>query len=100
MVEAGAVADARAARTVEKAKSIPRTKYAAMNTKTEATHASSTVMIKTFAPLPLRAFSLKNCPVLKAINASATSGRKAVYSTTISGTRFKQYGPMSIPVTM
>ena len=32
------------------------------------------------------------------MNASATSGRNDVYSTTTSGTRFRQYGPMSIPV--
>ena len=90
IVDAGAVAEARAASTIEKARSMRRTKYAAMNTNTDATHASSTVMMRTLVPLPLSALNLKNCPVLKAINANATSGRNEVYSTTTSGTKFMQ----------
>ena len=100
IVDAGAVAEARAARTTEKAKSSLSTKNEAINTNTDAAQASSTVITKTFAPLPLRAFNLKNWLVLNAINARATFGRKVVYSTTTPGTRLRQYGPMRIPVTM
>ena len=61
-----------------------------MNTNIEATQDSNTVITKTFMPLPLRAFNLKNCPVLNAINASAMFGRNAVLAATKSGTRFRQ----------
>ena len=44
--------------------------------------------------------NLKNSPVLNAIKASAISARKLVPSMNDCGSKFKQNGPIMIPVTM
>ena len=89
-VEAGAVAEARAARTMEKFSSSPSTKKVMINTSTEARIASKTVMTMTFAPLFFSVSNLKNSPVLKAIKASAISAMKSMPPITFPGTRFRQ----------
>lgn len=44
--------------------------------------------------------SVKNSPVLNAMNASAMSARKLIPSTTCVGITFMQYGPMIMPATI
>ena len=97
MVEAGAVAEASAASTTEKASSSRKTKKVRTNTKADAANASSRVIQTTFMPLFFRTESLKNSPVEKAMKASAMSDRKSVPSMMRCGTRSRQYGPMRMP---
>ena len=100
MVEAGAVAEASAARTIENARSRCRIKNVRMNTRTEASTASKMVIQTTRTPLRFKTSSLKNSPVENAINASAMSERKSVPSMMLCGTSLRQYGPIRIPVTI
>ena len=97
-VDAGAVAEASAASTAQNARSSPRMKYVSANTNTDATHASSSVMTITPKPLFLSVESLKNSPTLNAMNASAISEIKSMPEMTDAGIRFRQYGPIRIPV--
>ena len=99
-VDAGAVVDARAESTMEKAGSRCRIGHASTNTAAEAVHASRTVMTSTRIPFLRSAENLKNSPVLKAMKASAISGRNCVPSMKDSGIRLKKNGPMRIPATM
>ena len=71
-----------------------------MNTKKDAIKASKTVIITTFPTLFFNLENLKNSPVLKAINASAISARNSVPSIIFWGIKFKQKGPIKIPVIM
>ena len=100
IVEAGAVAEANAARTMEKDRSIFRIQKVRTNTNTEAVSASASVMTTTFPVLFFSLENLKNSPVLKAMKASAISARKLVPSMICTGTRWKQYGPIRIPAVM
>ena len=100
MVEAGAVADARAASTIEKARLRCRTKYVRMNTKTEARRASKSVMMTTLIPFFLRTSNRKNWPVENAIKARAMSGRKSMPLMIVEGIRLRQYGPIKMPAVM
>ena len=99
-VEAGAVAEASAANTTEKARSSRRTKKVTIKTTTDARSASQTVMTMTFAPLFFSVEKRKNSPVLNAMNASAMSERKSMPSMMRCGIRPRQYGPMRIPARM
>ena len=78
IVDAGAVAEARAASTMENARSSRRMKYVRIKMNTEARTASKTVIQTTFIPLFFRTESLKNSPVENAMKASAISERKSV----------------------
>lgn len=100
MVEAGAVAEESAARTTEKAKFKCRMKYVKMNTTKEAIKASKSVMTTTFIPFFFKTSKRKNSPVENAIKARAISGRNSMPVITEAGIRFKQKGPMRIPVKM
>ena len=100
IVEAGAVADASAASTMENARFIPRIKYVTTNTAREAMNASKIVSTTIFIPFFLRVEKRKNSPVLNAMNARAISERKSILSMTVTGIRSMQYGPIRIPVSM
>ena len=89
-VDAGAVAEASAASTAQNARSSPNAKYVSTNTKTDAMHASRSVMTITPRPLFLSVESLKNSPTLNAMNASAISEMKSMPSMTLAGIRFRQ----------
>lgn len=54
----------------------------------------------TFNPLSLILSILKNSPTPKAINANAISDIKSIPSTTLSGIKSKQYGPITMPITI
>lgn len=98
MVEAGAVAAAREARTIENAKLSLSTRKLRTKISADAKNASARVMTKTFIPFFFNAESLKYSPVEKAMNARAISERKSMPSITFEGIRSKQNGPISIPV--
>ena len=100
MVEAGAVAVASAPRTTEKAKFRPRIRWQVRKTRIAAPTDSSTVMVITLPPFFFSTERRKNSPVLKAMKARAISGRKAVFSITVLGIRFRQNGPARIPPTI
>ena len=100
IVEAGAVAAASDASTIENARLIFNAKYMTKNTRIEASNASKTVMTMFLPPFFLRVESLKNSPVLNAINASAISARKLIPCTTPVGMILRQYGPMIMPATI
>ena len=89
-VDAGAVAEASAASTAQNARSSPNAKYVSTNTKTDAMHASRSVMTTTPRPLFLSVESLKNSPTLNAMNASAISEMKSMPPMTLAGIRFRQ----------
>ena len=89
IVEAGAVAEASAASTIENARSSQSTKYVRIKIKTEARTASRIVIQTTFMPFLFRMSSLKNSPVENAMKASAISERKSVPSMIRCGTRFR-----------
>ena len=90
MVEAGAVAAASAASTMEIAPSSPRTHFIRRYTSTEAMQASSTVMTITFRPFFFSTDTRKNSPVEKAIKARAISDRKSMPETISPGMAFRQ----------
>jgi len=99
-VEAGAVAAARAARTIENAKFNLKIQNITMNITTEAISDSNKVITTTFPPFFFKTASLKNSPVLKAIKARAISDKKSIPSIIFVGIRFKTYGPIKIPATI
>ena len=70
------------------------------NTSKDASNASKIVTTTFLPPFFLSVESLKNSPVLNAINASAMSARKLIPCTTPLGMIFKQYGPMRMPATI
>ena len=100
MVEAGAVLAARAARTMEKDRSSPSTPLVRTNTAAEASRDSATVTTTTRRPFFFRVENWKNSPVLKAMKARATSGRKSMPSITVWGTSPRQQGPKRMPERM
>ena len=97
LVEAGAVAAARAASTMEKERSMPSTPHTARKTSTEAVRDSSTVITITRGPFFFSTERRKNSPVLKAMKARAISERKSVWEMKEAGTVFRQKGPIRIP---
>ena len=98
--EAGAVLAARAARTMEKDRSSPSTPQVRTNTAAEASRDSATVTATTRRPFFFRVENWKNSPVLKAMKARATSGRKSMPSITVWGTSPRQQGPKRMPERM
>ena len=109
IVEAGAVAEARAAKTSENAKSIPITKCIKIKVKTDEVKASKSVRTTTFKPFFLIVESLKNSPTLKAIKARAIFEIKlndckilTLPAPTVVpfGISLRQYGPKITPVKM
>ena len=70
-MDAGAVAEANAARTIEKARFKCNIQKESMNTNTEAASASASVITTTFPMLFFSFDNLKNSPVLNAIKARA-----------------------------
>ena len=100
MVEAGAVVAASAASTIENARFSLKTKKVRIKTRSEARSASKSVMTTTLRPFFLRMSNLKNCPVEKAMKASAMSGKNSVPSIIGLGTRLRQNGPIKIPATI
>ena len=81
-VEAGAVADASAARMIENAIPSFRIKKHSTNTSTVASSASNSVMTTTLLPFFFSVEKRKYSPTLNAINASAMSEMKSMPSTT------------------
>ena len=63
-------------------------------------NASARVIITTFPALFFSFENLKNSPVLNAINARAISARNSVPVIIVCGIKFKQNGPIRIPVTI
>ena len=100
IVEAGAVAVARAPSTTEKAKLRPSTRWHTRKTRSAAPQDSSTVIVITLPPFFFSEDRRKNSPVLKAMKARAISGRKEVPSTMEAGSRFRQKGPAKMPPTI
>ena len=100
MVEAGAVAAASAESTTEKANGRCRMLTHRIITRIVARKASASVIRMTRIPFLRSVSSRKNSPVEKAMKASAISGRKSMPETIVSGTRFRQKGPMMIPATI
>ena len=100
MVEAGAVALASAASTMENASDSPSTRYVSTNTSRLAISASVRVMNITLAPFCLSAEKRKNWPVENAMKLSATSGRKEVPSTISLLISLSPYGPMAMPASI
>ena len=98
--EAGAVAEANAASTMEKAVPRPKIKNARPNTRREAARASKTVITAILPPLAFKVLNLKNSPMPNAINASAISDKKPIPPTTERGIRSRQNGPSATPVKM
>ena len=99
IVDAGAVAEANAARTIEKARFKCNIQKESMNTNTEAASASASVITTTFPMLFFSFENLKNSPVLNAIKARAISARNSVPLMMFCGTRSRQKGPIKIPTT-
>ena len=97
MVEAGAVALARAASTTQKGRFSPSRNRVTPNTTSEAAQASAMVTQTTFQPFLRRVSSLKNSPALKAMKQRARSARKSVFSIMGWGIRFRQQGPIRMP---
>ena len=88
-VEAGAVAAARAAKTIEKARLSRNITNITINTRKEAINDSNTVIMTTLIPFFFKTENLKNSPVLKAIKANAISDKKSILLTMFSGIKFK-----------
>lgn len=99
-MDAGAVAEARAANTMENARFKRNIQNVRINMKSDAVNASARVIITTFPALFFSFENLKNSPVLNAINARAISARNSVPVIIVCGIKFKQNGPIRIPVTI
>ena len=100
MVDAGAVALASAASTIENASDSPSTRYVSTNTSRLVRSASVRVMNITLAPFCLSAEKRKNWPVENAMKLSATSDRKAVPCIMSLSISFNPQGPMAMPASM
>ena len=100
IVDAGAVALARAARRIENVNESFKIKKLKTKINSEAINASNIVITITFAPFFFNTSSLKNSPVEKAMKARAISDRNDVPSMTVSGIKFKTNGPIIIPASI
>ena len=89
-VEVGAVTAAKAARTMEKARFSPNTKYKRTKTRPDAKVDSSKAMTSTLPPFFRKTERRKNSPMEKATKDKATSDKKSIPSATGAGIRLRQ----------